>query len=158
MLEGPELTEEVRRRVAALGYELVDLRRRGTRSRVVLQIRIDRPDAVPGRGITVDECATVSRALEPWLGGADVLGPRFVLEVSSPGIERPVRWREHWERFAGHDVHVRLSERGRVRATIVRVLTDPDRVVLRPAGGEEVTVALEEARDATLVVDWSRLA
>jgi ribosome maturation factor RimP len=78
--------------------------------------------------------------------------------VSSPGVERPVRWREHWARFVGHDVRVRLPGAGRVRATIVRVAPDADEVVLRPEGaGEDITVPLDDARDATLVVDWSAM-
>lgn len=149
-----DLTADIRTRVAALGYEVVDVRRRGT-SRPVLQVRLDRSDAAPGRGITVDECARVSRALEAWLDDTGVLGERYALEVSSPGLARPVRWREHWERFAGRDVHVRLPGRGRVTATIVRVEPGADQVVLRPAGeAGELAVPLDEVRDATLVVDW----
>jgi ribosome maturation factor RimP len=149
------LTAEIRARVAQLGFELVDLRQRGTPRRVVLQVRVDRPDAEPGHGITIEECATISRALEAWLDEAQVLGPRYALEVSSPGIERPVRWREHWERFAGREVNVRLDPRRRLRATIVGVVPGADSVILKPAdGGEAITVALDQVREATLVVDW----
>ncbi len=152
------LTAEIRSRVEALGYDLADLRKRGSPHRVALQIRIDRPDAGPGHGITVQECAAVSRALEAWLDEEQLLGPRYVLEVSSPGIERPVRWREHWERFTGRDVHVKLAGRQRMRATIVRALEGADAVVLRPVGGgAEITVPFEEVRDATLAVDWAAI-
>lgn len=150
-----QLTQEIRSRVADLGYELVDLRKRGAGSRIGLQLRIDHPDAEPGDGITVDECARVSRDLERWLDGDQVLGPRYVLEVSSPGIERPVRWREHWERFQGREVNVRVEERGRFRAKIVGVQSDADVVVLAPTGETgTVEVSLDRIRDATLVVDW----
>ena len=150
-----QLTQEVRSRVAELGYELVDLRKRGAGSRLGLQVRIDHPDAVPGHGITVDECAAVSRALERWLDGSQVLGPRYVLEVSSPGIERPIRWREHWERFVGQPVRVRLVEGGRFQAVIEGVEAGADAVVLRVAeSGERRTISLSDVRDAALVVDW----
>lgn len=153
------LTEAVRAHVATLGYELVDLRRGGTARRARLQVRIDRPPATPEQGITVDDCARVSRALEQWLDTSGLLGSNYILEVSSPGIERPVRWRQHWERFAGRDVTVRLAGRGRRRATILRVVPGDDAVVLRLAPeGTEVTVPLAEARDATLVVDWDDVA
>jgi ribosome maturation factor RimP len=151
------LIHEMQERVAELGYELVDVRRRGTPRRVLLQVRVDRPDAVPGRGITIDECARISRALESWLDAEQILGTQYVLEVSSPGIERPVRWLEHWERYVGREVSVRLPERGRLRATILGVRRDPDAVVLRTGAGdaaEELTVSLRDARDATLAVDW----
>jgi ribosome maturation factor RimP len=140
--------------VAELGFELVDIQQRGAGSRVRLQVRVDRPDSEPGRGITVDECAAVSRAIEGWLDASGALGTRYVLEVSSPGIERPVRWREHWERFRGREVQVRIRGRHRMRATIEAVRSD-DVVVLRPSGGGEPEhVALEDIQEATLAVDW----
>jgi ribosome maturation factor RimP len=152
------LTDEVRARVAALGFELADLRKGGTPRRARLAVRIDRPESTPGHGVTVDDCALVSRALEQWLDGSGVLGPNYVLEVSSPGIERPLRWREHWARFVGSQVHVHLPGRGRQRATIVRVLPDEDAVVLRLGDQmSELTVSLAEARDATLAVDWNAI-
>lgn len=152
-----QLTDEIRRRVAELGFELVDLSKGGTTTRTRLQVRVDRPDAGPGHGISVDECAAVSRALEAWLDADEILGSRYVLEVSSPGIERPVRWPEHWERYRGRDVQVRIQGRGRFRATIERVAGDT--VVLRPAQGEAtIEVPLTAIRDATLVVDWSAVA
>ena len=151
------LLAEVRARVAALGFDLVDLRRRGAGQRQSLQIRIDRPDSVPGHGVTADDCAVASRALQRWLDDSGVLGGRYVLEVSSPGIERPLRWIEHWRRFIGCAVRVRLPGIGRIEATIVRVEQD-DRIVLRPRGAtEDITVLVDEARDATLVVDWSEV-
>jgi ribosome maturation factor RimP len=152
-----DLTDAVDSRVAALGFELVDVRKRGSRGRTVLQVRVDRENASPGRGVTADDCATVSRALEAWFDETGVLGDRYVLEVSSPGIERPIRFRKHWERYIGHDIRLRLRGRGGVKATIVRVL-DENEVVLRLAtGGEEQVVPMKEACDAVLVVDWSKL-
>jgi ribosome maturation factor RimP len=149
------LTNDVRTRLSGLGFELVDIRVGGTPSRTRLQIRIDWLDSISGRGITVENCATASRALEQWLDETGQLGDRYILEVSSPGIERPVRWREHWTRFVGHDVNVRLRGRGRIRASIVRVLDERDEVVLRPAGeGNDLVVAFTDARDATLAVNW----
>jgi len=150
------LISEVRSRVESLGFDLADLRKGGTPRRIRLQVRIDRPAAVPGQGVTVDDCAHVSRALEQWLDQSLVLGSNYILEVSSPGIERPLRWRQHWERFVGRDVNLRLPGRGRRRATIIRVVPGDDAVVLRLAGDQgEVTLPLSDARDATLAVDWS---
>jgi ribosome maturation factor RimP len=153
-LEG--LLAEARHRVSEVGYDLVDLRRKGSRGRPLIQVRVDvQTSAAPDRGITHDDCKTVSRALEQWLDESQLFGERYVLEVSSPGIERPVRWPEHWDRFRGRDVNVRIAGRGRLRATIVDVAKDGATVVLRPVGTEEdVTVALKGALNATLAVDW----
>lgn len=152
-----DLVEAVQARLEPLGYELVDLRQGKAGRRTRLQIRIDRSETAPASGITIDECATVSRALEHWLDDEQVLGPDYVLEVSSPGIERPIRWRRNWERFVGRDVNVRLAGMPRQRATIVAVETG-DVVILRPsAGGEDMTVPLGDVREATLAVDWNEI-
>ncbi|MBI3982532.1 MAG: ribosome maturation factor RimP [Gemmatimonadetes bacterium] len=150
----PDLTAEIRERVDTLGFEVVDVRHSGSR-RARLQVRIDRPDSTPGHGVTVADCETVSRVLERWLDETGLIGQDYVLEVSSPGIERPVRWPEHWERFTGRDVVVRLPGRGRVRATIVAVDRMAGTVTLRLTGeASTVTVPLAEVRDARLAVDW----
>lgn len=152
-----DLVEAVEKRVAELGFDLVDVRKRVSRSRTVLQVRVDLMDVGSGCGVTADDCAVVSRALEVWFDEAGILGERYVLEVSSPGIERPIRFARHWERHVGQDVRLRLQGRGRVKATIVSV-RDGETVVLRlGAGGEEQAVPLKEACDAKLVVDWSKV-
>ena len=149
------LTAEVRHRIAEMGYELIDLRRKGSERRPLMQVRIDRIESGPGRGITHEDCQLVSRALEGWLDAYAALGKHYVLEVSSPGIERPVCRPEHWSRYRGQDVNVKIAGKGRVRATIVEVADDGSTVVLRPVGtGNEIAVPLKDARDATLVFDW----
>src|SRR3989442_487037 len=87
----------------------------------------------------------------PALGGP--LGGRYVLEVSSPGLERPLRWHRHWVRFVGRDVQATVAGLGRVRARIVDV-PDEHTVVLEPAGRAAQSVRLTDIRDARLAVDW----
>ena len=108
----------VKQEVEARGFELVDFRQAGSPGRPVLQIRADRPTSEPGAGITTDECATLSRALERRLEDAGAVGTTYVLEVSSPGIERPVRFIEHWRSLVGRRVRVRAegSRGGRRRS------------------------------------------
>src|SRR6266702_1295789 len=74
------------------------------------------PPAPPPRRVTVADCAAVSRALEAWLDADGPLGSRYMLEVSSPGIDRPLRWHRHWVRFVGRDVQATVAGLGRVRA------------------------------------------
>ena len=151
-----DLSAQVRDRVEALGFELVDLRKRGAGRRVSLQIRIDRLESESASGVSTGDCALVSRGLERWFDETAILGLNYVLEVSSPGIERPVRWPGHWQRFVGREVTVRIPDRGRVRATIVRVIESRS-VVLNLPDRQEIEVLLSDARDARLVVDWSTI-
>src|SRR5437773_2482778 len=88
------LVESFRSRLEALGLELADLRIGGTQARPLVQVRIEWPPALAGpdaepRRVTVVDCATASRVLEAWLDGEGPLGRRYMLEVSSPGVERP---------------------------------------------------------------------
>jgi len=106
----------------------------------------------------VEDCAIASRALEAWLEGAGAgtggpLGTRYVLEVSSPGLERPLRWPRHWARFVGREVTAKVEGLGRVRARIV-AMPDEATVILQPQGGAARPVALAGIRDARLAVDW----
>ena len=93
----------IKKEVEGLGYDLVELRMGGTGRRPLLDVRIDRLD---GNKITIDECAQVSRALEPRLDAAGMVGENYVLEVSSPGVERPLRNAGDWRRFAGRTAKV----------------------------------------------------
>lgn len=148
------LLDLVLNQVEGAGFELVDLRRTGTPDRPILSIRADRPDSTPGHGITTEECARLSRAIEAALEAAALVGPRYVLEVSSPGVERPVRFPEHWRRYVGRRVTLHVAGMpGRPVAEILAVPTD-DTVTLRLPAGEDATIRLADIRSATLVYDW----
>lgn len=155
MIADPLSTESLRKAVDDLGFELVELQLSGPDSRRTMQLRIDLPGGGgPRLGVTMADCAIVSRALERQLEAAGAVGPHWRLEVSSPGIERPVRFPEHWRRFIGRSVRVKAMGRpGRIEGSIVG-MPDAAHVTLALASGEE-TFALDRIREATLVVDWS---
>jgi ribosome maturation factor RimP len=147
------LLAPIRDHITGLGFELVDLRRTGTLQRPILQVRVDRPDSRPGQGVTADDCAAISRSLERFLESRAMVGPRYVLEVSSPGFERPLRWPEQWRRFVGRQARVRVeSLPGRSRVEILSV-PDDEHVVVRREDGSEMTLAFDAIREATLVAD-----
>jgi len=147
------LVEAFRVRLEALGYDLADLRIGGTAGRPLVQVRIDWPPSDTPRRVSVEDCSTASRALEGWLDAGGPLGSRYVLEVSSPGMDRPLRWPRHWVQFVGREVNVKIQGVGRIRARIVAV-PDERTVVLKEPGSAPRTVALAEVRDAHLAVDW----
>lgn len=151
------LLAPIRDHVAALGFELVDLRRTGTLQRPILQVRVDRPDSRPGQGVTAEDCVGISRSLERFLESRAMVGPRYVLEVSSPGLERPLRWPEHWRRFVGERVRVRAPALGGRRTVRIVGLPDDQHVTLRGEDGTELTLPLDSIAEAALVVDWSRV-
>ncbi len=153
----PLLTPDVLRpTIAALGFELVDVRVGGSTSRRVVRIRIDVPGGgQPGHGVTSSDCQRVSRALEEALEAAGAVGPQWELEVSSPGIERPVRFLEHWQRYVGREIRLKAMGVPGVRTARIMAVPDAAHVTL-DMGGETATLALEAIKEATLVHDWSR--
>jgi ribosome maturation factor RimP len=163
-MDDTSFAQELERRVEELGYELVVLDRAGSKQRPILRLFVDRPDSRAGEpGVSLDDCTRVSRAVEPWLDGLPELSDRYVLEVSSPGVERPLVRRRDWERFAGADVAVKGREvlAGRARrleGTLLGVREDGggERVALRLAGGDEVEVPLAEIDRGNLVFRWDR--
>jgi ribosome maturation factor RimP len=147
------LVESFRARLQELGLDLADLRIGGVQQRPLVQVRIEWPPGDGERRVSVADCAMASRHLESWLDAGGPLGPRYVLEVSSPGIERPLRWHRHWVHFVGREVKATVAGLGRVRARIVAV-PDEATVVLQPQGAEPRPVPLRGIRDARLAVDW----
>lgn len=157
-----ELERELERRVEELGYELVELERAGSARKPILRLRIDRPDATDeGGGVTVEDCTRVSRALEPFLDEGGRIAPGYNLEVSSPGVERPLVRTRDFERFAGKEVALSGKEplAGRARRLEGVLLGlegegEGEAVRLRLAGGEELSVPRAEVTRANLVFRW----
>jgi len=89
--------------VERLGYELSDLEVKTGGADGVLRIFIDK-----AAGIGIDDCETVSRQVSAILDVEDAVQGNYVLEVSSPGLDRTLTKPAHFKRFMGHDVRVKL--------------------------------------------------
>jgi ribosome maturation factor RimP len=138
----------------ALGYDLFEIRLGGTRSRPTVQVRIDRRD---GEAVMVDDCALVSRALEARLDAEQPVGDRYVLEVSSPGIERPLRNGRDWRRFVGRQASVvspALHGREEVEILGVEGEEGAEVILVRDPRGAEQRIALADVKDARLAFHW----
>lgn len=149
-----ELEHVVTQELDGVGYDLVELRKGGTRSRPVLEVRIDRRD---GEKVTVDDCARASRALEARLDAGDLVAERYVLQVSSPG-ERPLRTPAEWRRFVGRWANVLAPDfGGRLEGEILSVDdgVDETSVTLRPERGEAIRIPLAAVREARLAFRFS---
>jgi ribosome maturation factor RimP len=132
--------------IEALGFELVDLDVLSGR-RGLLRVYIGREPAV-----TLADCELVSRQLSAFLDVEDPLPGSYVLEVSSPGLDRRLRTLEHFQRFAGHDARVELKQprdgRRRARGQLAGVEGDEIRIEVE---GETWRLALKDIAMARLV-------
>jgi ribosome maturation factor RimP len=88
--------------LAQQGYELVEVEIAGGSGRAILRVFIDKE-----KGITLDDCAAVSQFLGPLLDKVEIVGGSYVLEVSSPGFDRPVRKPTDFLRFSGEAIKVK---------------------------------------------------
>ena len=137
--------------VEAQGFELVDLEFAGAGRSAVLRIYIDRAAVEPGPGITVDDCAQVSHSVSEVLDSDDPIKGHYSLEVSSPGLDRVLRKRAHFERFVGERVFVELAlpQDGRRRfAGELRAVTEDEIAV--EVDGREYRLPLARIQKARL--------
>lgn len=96
-------------RVAAtLGLDIFDVQFRREASGMVLRVQVDRPGpaATADESVSVEDCAAVSRDLSAVLDVEDVVPTAYTLEVSSPGLDRPLRHADDYRRFAGRRAKV----------------------------------------------------
>ncbi|GAB4511248.1 MAG: ribosome maturation factor RimP [Sulfuricaulis sp.] len=91
--------------VSAMGFELVDLEVAGSHHNPTLRVYIDSP-----RGVNVDDCAKVSRQLSALLDVEDPLPGHYILEVSSPGLDRPLVKPEDFKRYIGETIKVKMQQ------------------------------------------------
>jgi ribosome maturation factor RimP len=151
-----ELEVIVAEALTGLGYDLVEFRFGGSRRRPVLDVRMEHSD---GSKVSVDDCARVSRFLETRIDEAAPALADYVLEVSSPGLERPLRKAEEWRRFSGRSVNV-LSDavggRGEFELLGLEGAEGSEVAVLKDKRGEATRVPLSAVKEARLVFNWKR--
>ena len=165
-MTGHSIDRELEARVEELGFELVELERTGAKSRPLLRLRIDRPGSEPGNGVTVADCAQVSRALEAYLDEQGLGGGRYTLEVSSPGVERPLNRARDFRRFAGQRIALKgyaplAGREKRLEGELLGLAGQRDgeeeagSIRIRLDDGEEAEIPREEVARAHLVFRWN---
>jgi ribosome maturation factor RimP len=140
--------------IEQLGYRLVRVRVSSAEGCTV-QIMAERPDG----GMTVEDCEAVSRALSPVLDVADPIDRAYRLEISSPGIDRPLVRKSDFDRYSNHlvkiEMEIPLNGRKRFRGMLVGTEGETARIRRDDAAeGEEAEVLLpiEEMSEAKLVL------
>ena len=140
----------------AMGYRLVRVAVTGGRRTQVLQVMAERMDERP---MGVDDCTEVTHTVSALLDVADPIEHAYLLEVSSPGIDRPLVRREDYERFRGHEAKLELAApiegRRRFRGKLLGVEADRVRLNL---GAEVVELPLARIQRAKLVLTDELLA
>ncbi len=135
------LAEIVTPVIEGLGFELVRIRLMGGKTRT-LQVMADRPDG----GIIVEDCATISTALSAVLDVEDPVEDNYILEVSSPGIDRPLTRLKDFDMWEGYEARIETTELidGRRRFKGILAGTEADEVlIVIEEGTESLTIGLK---------------
>lgn len=137
--------------VTGLGLELVGVEYVKEGGRWYLRIFIDKPG-----GVTLDDCQAVSESLDPLLDEADPIPHSYHLEVSSPGIERPLKKPADFERFSGHRVQLTTftPQDGQRKFTGRLEGLEDQMVVLTLDDGQERRIPFSEVATARLKASW----
>jgi ribosome maturation factor RimP len=134
--------------VTAAGYDLEDVSVTAAGRRSVVRVIVDRDG-----GVDLDAVADVSRTISEVLDDSDVTGSApYVLEVSSPGVDRPLTEPRHWRRAIGRLVRVAVTDAGTVTGRVVDA--DDDKVTL-DVGGDARTVAHTDLGPGHIEVEFS---
>lgn len=139
----------VRPVVESLGYELVGIEYLLQGKHGLLRVYIDTED-----GVTVDDCQRVSHQLSGVLDVEDVIRGQYQLEISSPGLDRPLFTEEHFARFAGHMAKLRLAVPVDGQRKFKGVLLGVEDGKIRvQVGDDELTFPLSAIDKANLVAE-----
>jgi ribosome maturation factor RimP len=140
--------------VEALGLELLGIEYAPSSHRSVLRLYID----VEGRYIAVEDCEAVSREVSALLDVNDPIQGNYVLEVSSPGFDRPLFKPAHFQRFIGQQakISLHLPQDGRRRFTATLRGVEGDRILIEQ-DGQEYSLAHDNIAKARLVPDYAAL-
>ena len=184
MAVADDMTEQLTPLVEDLGYELVGVEYVSNPKNRLVRVYIDQPEGVvrteddngnddgvvtlSDSGIDVDDCERVSREVSAWLDVEDPISGEYSLEVSSPGVERPLFRRAHYERFLGERAEVQLvaplvdeasGQRQRVfKGTLASVIDDASGVcVVMVTDKGEQTLPLAQVAKAKLKPDMDQL-
>nr|WP_207186562.1 ribosome maturation factor RimP [Rhodobaculum claviforme] len=144
--------------IEAMGFELIRLRLQGGRH-ATLQIMADRPAGDSRGAIVVDDCGAISTAVSAVLDVEDPISDPYTLEVSSPGIDRPLTRLKDFDAWAGHDARIETSELidGQRRFRGVLAGTEGDEVLLEIDAGT-IGLKFEWLSDAKLILTDALIA
>ncbi len=135
--------------LADMGMELVEIQFRREGQGWVLRFFIDKEG-----GITVDDCAAVSREISAWLEVEDCIDHAYVLEVSSPGLERPLKRPQDFIRFAGRRVRVKLrQDTGQGKVVIGTLVGLEDDAIVLLVDQTKLVLQQEQISRARLTLD-----
>lgn len=151
------LTALIAPQAEALGFDLVRVKLFGGAGDVTLQVMAERPDT---RQLTIEDCAQLSRRISDLMDEADPIESEYRLEVSSPGIDRPLTRRKDFADWAGHEARVTLAAPVAGRKVLTGIIrgVDGDRITIDLPKHGEMEIGFADVANAKLVLTDALIA
>jgi ribosome maturation factor RimP len=157
MADIARLTQLIEPEAQALGFDLVRVRMFGGGDDLTLQVMAERPDT---RQLTIDDCAELSRRISDRFDEVDPIAEAYRLEVSSPGIDRPLTRIGDFADWIGHEARIHLTAPidGRKQLTGDLAGVDGDRITINVKKHEPMTIGFHQVAEAKLLITDRLLA
>ena len=159
MADIARLTQLIEPEAKALGFDLVRVRMFGGGDDLTLQVMAERPDT---RQLTIDDCADLSRRISDKFDEVDPIEDAYRLEVSSPGIDRPLTRLKDFADWAGHEARITLAEkldgRKQFKGDLSGVEEKGEVVSITGSDGTHYSIPFELIEDAKLTITDRLLA
>lgn len=157
MADLAQLTRMIEPEAQALGFDLVRVKLFGAAGDVTLQVMAERPDT---RQLTIEDCTRLSHRISDLLDETDPIESEYRLEVSSPGIDRPLTRLKDYADWTGHEARLQLVEKidGRKQLTGVIQGVAGERVTIDVRNHQPMTVAFDRIADAKLLLTDALIA
>ncbi len=140
------LEESIKIAVEGCGVKLYDIAQLKENDKNIFRVSITSPE-----GVNLEKCAEVSRILSPLLDVNEPMYGKYFLEVSSPGIERKLKKKEHFEASIGEKVKIKDYNKDTITGTITKV--EDEHIYLQTEHGEE-SISFDEISSANTYFEW----
>jgi ribosome maturation factor RimP len=145
-----EITELIRPVLEQMNIELVEAQLHGSGNRTMLRIYVDEPG-----GISLKRCATVSRQISDILDRKDPIKSRYILQVSSPGLDRPIKTIDDFKRNVGQKVHIEYMEKEKHVQSDARIIKIQDDRIEFEIDGRTVILSMNEIVTVKPVIEFN---
>jgi len=143
------LNKELKQIADGLGIEIIELSLKRASNRLIVRILVDKAG-----GINIDECALINKSIGSIVEEKELIPQRYLLEVSSPGLDRPLKTKDDFQRMIGKDVEVWLQKPVDDRSFVsarVKAVSD-DRVLLEDKDALQINIAYTAIARARLLI------
>jgi ribosome maturation factor RimP len=147
-LNKQKIEELLQSEIEGQGAQLIEFSVRGERTGKVVEVFVDTDE-----GVTADKCAEISRKISPILDGLDEFQGKYNLVVSSPGIDKPLKFYKQYERNVGRNISVRLkTEASKVEGELSEV--HPESIVVKTNSGKSQEISFSDVSEAFILPRW----